>query len=636
MKKIISFVGLFAVLGVGIGDAHGVAMSAQVRRLLQEKQEKIEQLEKCEGKKQGWMIAGISTIGLTAVGVGVNIAQASKSNRLSDEIEMEKSTLERHQNELNRIQNDIAAEQLRQRREDCKKQSGKRWNDSGYCEDVPGTGGGNGATVQVIEPTPMPALDNPDGEIGKPCSDNGGGIWTEKTDGTKKCSNVNGLVLCECVKGTTATPSGGMGDGNVVSNEQGTERKIGGPCVEEDMKKLYVSSGHYIRNEQTRLGTRCEPGNVLCACFADSCEDGFELVYSNGKNQGWCRKTSGGSSSSSSSNTEKSSTSTATSGGTNSKSVTSNNGEKGSSSVANTDGNTGTNSSVSSSSNTEKSSASMATSGGTNSKSVTSNNGEKGSSSVANTDGNTGTNSSVSSSSNTEKSSASMATSGGTNSKSVTSNNGEKGSSSVAKTGGNTGPNSSSSSASSSGSTSTSTTKTGSISSSSVTSEIGDCVIGEPNKILPEGCVCDASKGLVERWVTTMFGGRGNQKECKCDSGTQWNGRECQGTQTVQSTTAKSTSKSSNQSNSSSASSSGSTSTSTTKTGSISSSSVTSEIGDCVIGEPNKILPEGCVCDASKGLVERYLTTMGGKRSKDKECKCDSGTRWDGRENMCI
>ena len=114
MKKIISFVGLFAVLGVGIGDAHGVAMSAQVRRLLQEKQEKIEQLEKCEGKKQGWMIAGISTIGLTAVGVGVNIAQASKSNRLSDEIEMEKSALEKEQNNLNRIQNDIAAERTRQ------------------------------------------------------------------------------------------------------------------------------------------------------------------------------------------------------------------------------------------------------------------------------------------------------------------------------------------------------------------------------------------------------------------------------------------------------------------------------------------------------------------------------------------
>ena len=108
MKKIISFVGLFAVLGVGIGDAHGVAMSAQVRRLLQEKQEKIEQLEKCEGKKQGWMIAGISTIGLTAVGVGLNIAQASKSNRLSDEIDASREELRRRESELNRINNEIS------------------------------------------------------------------------------------------------------------------------------------------------------------------------------------------------------------------------------------------------------------------------------------------------------------------------------------------------------------------------------------------------------------------------------------------------------------------------------------------------------------------------------------------------
>ena len=113
MKKIISFIGMFAVLGVAAGDARGVAMNANIRRLLQEKQDKIAKLEECEGKKQGWMIAGISTIGLTAVGVGVNIAQASKSNRLSSEIEMEKSTLEHHQDELNRINNDIAKEQAK-------------------------------------------------------------------------------------------------------------------------------------------------------------------------------------------------------------------------------------------------------------------------------------------------------------------------------------------------------------------------------------------------------------------------------------------------------------------------------------------------------------------------------------------
>ena len=57
-----------------------VYMTSQIQRLLNEKQEKISQLEECDSKRKGFMIAGISTIGLTAVGVGVNIAQASKSN----------------------------------------------------------------------------------------------------------------------------------------------------------------------------------------------------------------------------------------------------------------------------------------------------------------------------------------------------------------------------------------------------------------------------------------------------------------------------------------------------------------------------------------------------------------------------
>lgn len=141
MKKIISFVGMFAVLGVAAGDARGVAMNANIRRLLQEKQDKIAKLEECEGKKQGWMIAGISTIGLTAVGVGVNIAQASKSNRLSDEIEMEKTTLQRQQDELDRISNQIADERAKKAEEERKRaeEEERRRNAANV-----GAGGGKG------------------------------------------------------------------------------------------------------------------------------------------------------------------------------------------------------------------------------------------------------------------------------------------------------------------------------------------------------------------------------------------------------------------------------------------------------------------------------------------------------------
>ena len=67
-------------------QAKPVYMTSQIQRLLNEKQEKMSKLEECDGKRKGFMIAGISTLGLTAVGVGVNVAQASKSNKLSNQI----------------------------------------------------------------------------------------------------------------------------------------------------------------------------------------------------------------------------------------------------------------------------------------------------------------------------------------------------------------------------------------------------------------------------------------------------------------------------------------------------------------------------------------------------------------------
>ena len=52
------------------------ASSARFTQLVREKQQKMEQLEKCMGSTKGLKIAGISTLGLTAVGVAGNIAEA--------------------------------------------------------------------------------------------------------------------------------------------------------------------------------------------------------------------------------------------------------------------------------------------------------------------------------------------------------------------------------------------------------------------------------------------------------------------------------------------------------------------------------------------------------------------------------
>ena len=94
MLKPVSFlvIALFGVISVFPGNA--AQMTPQIQELLRQKEEKAKQLEACDGKRKAWMIAGISTIGLTAVGVGVNIAQASKSKKLDTDLKNRQTELD--------------------------------------------------------------------------------------------------------------------------------------------------------------------------------------------------------------------------------------------------------------------------------------------------------------------------------------------------------------------------------------------------------------------------------------------------------------------------------------------------------------------------------------------------------------
>lgn len=90
MKKI-SLICLISVLvpSVVFGE------SARFKQLVVEKQRKMEQLEKCTGSAKGLMIAGLSTLGLTAVGVAGNIAEAKIIDKNNEKIEKNEATIER-------------------------------------------------------------------------------------------------------------------------------------------------------------------------------------------------------------------------------------------------------------------------------------------------------------------------------------------------------------------------------------------------------------------------------------------------------------------------------------------------------------------------------------------------------------
>ena len=74
--------------------------SARYTQLVREKQRKMEQLEKCMGASKGLKIAGVSTIGLTAVGVAANIAEAKTIKTNEKVIEKKNKEIESAQAEI--------------------------------------------------------------------------------------------------------------------------------------------------------------------------------------------------------------------------------------------------------------------------------------------------------------------------------------------------------------------------------------------------------------------------------------------------------------------------------------------------------------------------------------------------------
>ncbi|MBR6010096.1 MAG: hypothetical protein IKP35_01595 [Alphaproteobacteria bacterium] len=114
--------------------------SMRVNRLIQEKQRKMAELEKCMGSTKGLKIAGISTLGLTAVGVVGNVAEAKKINEYDDKIESTEKSIEKTQKQIDETRTDLAeqkakveterkAAEAKQRAKTSCVQSGGKWNE---------------------------------------------------------------------------------------------------------------------------------------------------------------------------------------------------------------------------------------------------------------------------------------------------------------------------------------------------------------------------------------------------------------------------------------------------------------------------------------------------------------------------
>ena len=101
MKQISLFMGLVVLV-----PSLSYGADSQIEELIRQKQGKIERLEKCQGSTKGLKIAGISTLGLTAVGVGANIAEATK-------IKANETTITQNESKITSMNKEIAEARCR-------------------------------------------------------------------------------------------------------------------------------------------------------------------------------------------------------------------------------------------------------------------------------------------------------------------------------------------------------------------------------------------------------------------------------------------------------------------------------------------------------------------------------------------
>ena len=106
---------------------------ARYTQLVREKQRKMEELEKCMGATNGLKIAGVSTLGLTAVGVAGNIAEAKKRDDLAASIESADKQLPEINENIKKAKIDEKQnKEENERKKNCEMSDGK-WDENGYC-----------------------------------------------------------------------------------------------------------------------------------------------------------------------------------------------------------------------------------------------------------------------------------------------------------------------------------------------------------------------------------------------------------------------------------------------------------------------------------------------------------------------
>lgn len=245
MKKIYCIVCMFLPM-VASADA----LDDKIARLTQEKLDKLAKLEQCQKSTKGLKIAGWTTLGISAIGIGANIGEAVALNKLDTKIGNAQEQSEKLDGQINAIQQQKREQEIEQNK------SGIEQNKSGNV--IPDCGEqnkcGDLTAAQLLTNLNATELVCVNG-VSKPtdCYSQG------EPTGKKQCKNGNVVITYyDTCPGTSVKK---------------TTRKNGDLCTDDESAKVLYAQETFWQNGK---------------CVAKSCQDGKFLSVENGVSLGEC------------------------------------------------------------------------------------------------------------------------------------------------------------------------------------------------------------------------------------------------------------------------------------------------------------------------------------------------------------
>ena len=191
-----SFIRCFSVSFVILGMIPSMCFgySSKYNRLINEKQRKMQELEQCSGNVNGWKMAGISTLGLTAAGVAGNIALANKSKEYDKKIESTEKSISNFDQKISDRKQKIIEEETK-----CKNSGGQFVSGKCKCEDKDLK---DGACVDKAQTDDVSSDKAESEEVNKENTFGYKVTWTEKDEkldmGMSGYAECNADGKCDC------------------------------------------------------------------------------------------------------------------------------------------------------------------------------------------------------------------------------------------------------------------------------------------------------------------------------------------------------------------------------------------------------------------------------------------------------